>query len=88
MLADDILICFDNEKIHEEHLRKALEILMKNKLYVKFSKCDFWIKKVLFIGYIISKNGVAIDPSKVVVVMDWNKQQNVIEIRSFLGLVV
>lgn len=86
MLADDIFICFDNEKIHEEHLRKALEILMKNKLYVKFSKCDFWIKKVLFIGYIISKNGVAIDPSKVVLVMDWNKQQNVIEIRSFWDL--
>ena len=83
---DDILIYSDNEVQHEEHLRKALVILRKNKLYAKFSKCDFWMKEVLFLGHIISKDGVAVDPSKVAAVMDWAQPKTVTEVRSFLGL--
>ena len=86
VFVDDILIYSDNEVQHEEHLRKALEILRKNKLYAKFSKCDFWMKEVLFLGHIISKDGVAVDPSKVAAVMDWEQPKSVTEVRSFLGL--
>ena len=53
VFVDDILIYSDNEELHEKHLRMALEILRKNKLYAKFSKYDFWIKEVLFLGHII-----------------------------------
>ena len=86
VFVDDILIYSDNEVQHEEHLRKALEIPRKNKLYAKFSKCDFWMKEVLFLGHIIFKDGVAIDPSKVAAVMDWDQPNTVTEVRSFLGL--
>ena len=86
VFVDDILIYSDNEVQHEEHLRKALEILRNNKLYAKFSKCDFWIKEVLFLGHIISKDGVAVDPSKVAAIMNWEQPKNVTEVRSFLGL--
>ena len=56
VFVDDILIYSDNEEIHQEHLRKAFEILTKNKLYAKFSKCEFWMKLFLFFGHIISKD--------------------------------
>ena len=56
VFVDDIIIYSDNEQLHEEHLKLALEVLRKNKLYVKFSKCDFWMKEVLFLGHIISKD--------------------------------
>ena len=61
----------DNEELHEKHLKLALEVLRKNKLYAKFSKCDFWMKEVLFFGHIISKDEVSVDPSKVAAVMGW-----------------
>ena len=65
VFVDDILIYSDNEELHEKHLKLALEVLRKNKLYAKFSKCDFWIKEVLFQGHIISSKGVSVDPAKV-----------------------
>ena len=67
-------------------MKLALEVLRKNKLYAKFSKCDFWMKEVLFLGHIISKDGVSIDPSKVAAVMDWKQPKSVTEVISFLGL--
>ena len=86
VFVDDILIYSDSEELHEKHLKLALEVLRKNKLYAKFSKCDFWMKEVLFLGHIISKDGVSVDPSKVAAVMDWKQPKSVTEIRSFLGL--
>jgi hypothetical protein len=55
-------------------------------LYAKFSKCEFWLKKVPFLGHILSENGVSIDPSKVQEVMDWKTPTTVLEVKSFLGL--
>ena len=86
VFVDDILIYSDNEELHEKHLKLALEVLRKNKLYAKFSKYDFWMKEVLFLGHIISKDGVSVDPSKVAAVMDWKQPKSVTEVRSFLGL--
>ena len=86
VFVDDILIYSDNEELHEKHLRMALEVQRKNKLYTKFSKCDFWIKEVLFLGHIISSKGVSVDPAKVAAVVEWQQPRNVTEVRSFLGL--
>ena len=86
VFVDDILVYSDNEKQHKEHLRIVLEVLRKNKLYAKFSKCDFWMKEVLFLGHIISKEGISVDPAKVVAVKEWARPRTVTEVRSFLGM--
>jgi len=71
---------------HEKHLRIVLTRLREHQLYVKFSKCEFWLKKVPFLGHILSKDGISIDPSKVQEVLGWKAPTSVHEIRSFLGL--
>jgi hypothetical protein len=86
VFIDDILVYSKNEKDHEEHLRIVLTRLRNHKLYAKFSKCEFWLKKVPFLGHILSENGVSIDPSKVQEVMDWKTPTIVLEVKSFLGL--
>jgi hypothetical protein len=86
VFIDDILVYSENEKDHEEHLRIVLTRLRDHKLYAKFSKCEFWLNKVPFLGHILSENGVSVDPSKVQEVMDWKTPITVSEVRSFLGL--
>ena len=68
---DDILIYWENEADHIEHLRIVLSRLREHKLYAKFSKCEFWLSKVHFLGHILSRDGISIDPSKVQEVMDY-----------------
>ena len=70
MFIDDILIHSENEAHHAEHLRVVLSRLREHKLYAKFSKCEFWLKKVPFLGHILSEDGISIDPSKVQEVID------------------
>ena len=70
MFIDDILIYLENESDHEEHLRIVLSRLREHKLYAKFSKCEFWLIKVPFLGHILSRDGISVDPSKVQEVMD------------------
>ena len=86
VFIDDILIYSKTKEDHAEHLRIVLETLRKEKLYGKLIKCDFWLEKVAFLGHVISKEGIAVDPSKVEAVMNWKAPKNVTEIRSFLGL--
>jgi hypothetical protein len=83
---DDILVYSECEKRHEEHLRIMQTRLREHKLYAKFSKCDFWLKEVQFLGHILSENGISVDPSKIQQVMEWKAPTSVSEIRSFLGL--
>ena len=71
---------------HEEHLRVVLQILRENQLYAKFSKCQFWLDSVAFLGHVISAEGVYVDPQKIEAIVNWKPPTNVIEIRSFLGL--
>jgi hypothetical protein len=86
VFIDDILIYSKNESDHEQHLRLVLQKLRDNQLYAKFSKCEFWIDKVPFLGHIISNWGIAVDPAKVKEIMEWRVPTTVTEIRSFLGL--
>jgi hypothetical protein len=86
VFIDDILIYSKNEKEHAKHLRIVLQCLRDHKLYAKFSKCEFWLNSVKFLGHTISKDGISIDPSKVQEVMDWKPPKSVHQIRSFLGL--
>jgi hypothetical protein len=86
VFIDDILIYSKNESDHEQHLRLVLQKLRDNQLYAKFSKCEFWIDKVPFLGHIISNGGIAVDPAKVKEIMEWRVPTTVTEIRSFLGL--
>jgi hypothetical protein len=67
----DILIFSKTEEEHEEHLRLVLLRLREHQLYAKFSRCEFWIDEVPFLGHIISKGGTAVDPSKVKDVLEW-----------------
>jgi hypothetical protein len=87
VFLDDIFIFSKNEEDHEEHLHVVLQKLRENQLYDKQSKCEFWLKEVSFLGHIISEGGISLDPSKVKDVLSWKTPQNVLDIRSFLGLV-
>jgi hypothetical protein len=86
VFLDDILIYSENEEDHTNHLRIVLTRLKEYKLYVKFSKCEFWLKKVPFLGHVLSENGISVDPSKVQEVMDWKAPTTVHKVQSFLGL--
>jgi hypothetical protein len=86
VFIDDILVYSECEKRHEEHLRIMLTRLTEHKFYAKFSKCDFWLKEVQFLGHILPENGISVDPSKIQQVMEWKAPTSVSEIRRFLRL--
>ncbi|KAL4017963.1 hypothetical protein IC575_021546 [Cucumis melo] len=86
VFIDDILIYSKTEAEHEEHLHQVLETLRANKLYAKFSKCEFWLRKVTFLGHVVSSEGVSVDPAKIEAVTNWPRPSTVSEIQSFLGL--
>jgi hypothetical protein len=83
VFINDILVYSRSE---EEHLCLALQKLRENRLYAKLRKCEFWMKQVAFLGHIISKGGISVDPSKVQDVLSWNAPMSVGDIQSFLGL--
>ncbi|GKA75153.1 putative reverse transcriptase domain-containing protein [Tanacetum coccineum] len=87
VFIDDILIYSKSKEEHEEHLKLILELLEKEELYVKFSKCDFWHSKVQFIGHVIDSEGIHVDASKIESIKDWASPKTPTEIRQFLGLV-
>jgi hypothetical protein len=86
VFIDDILIYSKNEVEYAEHLRIVLQRLRKHKLYAKFSKCEFWLDSVKFLGHTICSEGISVDPSKVLEVMDWQPPKSAHQIRDFLGL--
>lgn len=85
VFIDDILIYSKSKEEHEKHLREVLETLREEKLYAKFSKCDFWLE-VQFLGHVITNEGVKVDPAKIEAVLKWDTPSNPTEIQSFLGL--
>nr|GEY75377.1 hypothetical protein [Tanacetum cinerariifolium] len=87
VFIDDILIYSMSKEEHEEHLKIILELLKKEELYAKFSKCDFWLSKVQFLGHVIDSEGVHIDPAKIELIKDWASPKAPTKIHQFLDLV-
>jgi hypothetical protein len=86
VFIDDILIYSKNKEGHAKHLRIALQILREHQLYAKFSKCEFRLDQLEFLRHVISKQGIAVNPSKVASVLEWEAPKNVKQIRGFLGM--
>ncbi|GJW30881.1 putative reverse transcriptase domain-containing protein [Tanacetum coccineum] len=90
VFIDDILIYLKDEKegkSTKNHLKAiVLELLKKEQLYAKFSKCEFWIPKVQFLGHVIDSRGIHVDPAKIESIKDWASPRSPTEIRQFLGL--
>ena len=87
VFVNNILIYSKSEEDHEGHLRILLQTLREHWLYAKFSKCEFWLTEVRFLGHVISALGVSMDQEKVEAVMSWERPKSVFEIRSFLELI-
>jgi hypothetical protein len=83
---DDILVFSKSRKEHEEHLCIVLQWRRDHQLYVKFSKCEFWLTEAQFLGHVVSSEGISVDPSKVQEVLDWKPPRTMHQVRSFLGL--
>nr|GEY85111.1 putative reverse transcriptase domain-containing protein [Tanacetum cinerariifolium] len=86
IFIDDIQIYSKNEQEHSEHLKLILELLKIEKLYAKFSKCEFWIPRVQFLGHVLDSRGIHVDPAKTESIKDWASPKTPTEIRQFLGL--
>ena len=86
VFLDDIFIYSRSESEHISHLREVLEVLRREKLYLKPSKCEWMLPEVEFLGHRIGRDGLAVDPHKVDAVKQWPTPTNVSELRSFLGL--
>ncbi|KAI3717828.1 hypothetical protein L1987_69691 [Smallanthus sonchifolius] len=86
VFIDDILIYSKSKAEHEEHLRLVLDLSKKEQLYAKFSKCEFWLKEVQFLGHIVNEKGIHVDPTKIEAVKNWQAPKTPTEVRSFLGL--
>nr|GEU89472.1 hypothetical protein [Tanacetum cinerariifolium] len=86
VFIDDILIYPKTQGEHVKHLRLVLELLKKENLYAKFSKCEFLLREVQFLGHVINGNGIHVDPSKIKAVENWKVHRTLNEVRSFLGL--
>ncbi|GKA32318.1 putative reverse transcriptase domain-containing protein [Tanacetum coccineum] len=86
VFIDDILIYSKDKKEHEEHLKTILELLKKEKLYAKFSKCEFWILKVQFLRHVIDSRDIYLDPAKIESIKDWASPKTPTKICQFLGL--
>jgi hypothetical protein len=86
VFINEILVYSKNKEEQEGHLMLVLQKLRDNQLYAKFSKYEFWLKEVSFLGHVITGEGIAVDPEKVRDVLNWEPPTTVSEIRSFLGL--
>ncbi|GKD44737.1 putative reverse transcriptase domain-containing protein [Tanacetum coccineum] len=86
VFIDDILIYSKTKEDHENHLRLMLDLLRKEKLYAKFSKCEFWLQEVHFLRHVVNHDGIHVDPSKIEAVKSWKAPMTPSEVRSFLGL--
>ena len=83
VFIDDILIYSGSHEEHTEHLALVLKRLKDKQLYAKFKKCEFWLDKIVFLGHIVSKEGIMVDPVKIEAVLQLLQPKNVTEIRSF-----
>ncbi|XP_071933783.1 uncharacterized protein [Coffea arabica] len=83
---DDILVYSKTREDHERHLRIVLQTLREYQLYAKFSKCEFWLEQISFLGHIVTKDGISVDLVKIEAVSEWKRPETPTEVHSFLGL--
>ena len=86
VFIDNILIYSRTKEYNELHLRLTLQVLRQHQLYAKFSKCEFWLRSVTFLGHVVSDQGVDVDPRKTEVVQNWPKPLTLTDIHNFFGL--
>ncbi|GJQ91965.1 putative reverse transcriptase domain-containing protein [Tanacetum coccineum] len=86
VFIDDILIYSKSKEEHSEHLKIILDLLKKEKLYAKFSKCDFWLESVQFLGHVINSEGIYVDPAKIEAIKNWPVPMLPTKVRQFIGL--
>ncbi|PKU59897.1 putative mitochondrial protein [Dendrobium catenatum] len=86
VFIDDILVYSASEDDHTRHLSIVLKTLRQHQLYAKFSKCEFWLKSISFLGHMVSSEGISVDPQKIQAVVDWPRPTTAFEVRSFLGM--
>ena len=86
VFIDDILIHAKTKEEHEEHLRIFLQTLRDHQLYAKYSKCEYYHSQVQYMGHVISKEGIIVDPEKIKAIMDWPLPKYVSYIQSFMGI--
>ncbi|QRV99243.1 Transposon Tf2-7 polyprotein [Ceratobasidium sp. AG-Ba] len=84
---DDILIFSEKEEEHAEHVKEVLKILRENNLYAKLSKCEFFVKKVIFLGLVITPEGISMEEEKIKAIMEWGAPRKIKEVQAFLGFV-
>jgi len=87
VFIDDTLVYSNTREGHANHLRMVLKTLEDHKLYAKLKKCEFWLEGVQFLGHIVAKDGISVDPAKVEASVNWPRPTNISEVRSFLGIV-
>jgi hypothetical protein len=86
VFIDGIWVYSKSKKEHEMHLRIVLQQLRDHQLYAKYSKCEFWLREIPFLGHVISSEGISMDPRKVRDVLDWKPLRIVHQVRSFIRL--
>lgn len=86
VFLDDVLVYSQNKADNEEHLRLVLQVLREQQLYDKLSKCSFYQRKVQYLGYIISKEGITVDPKNITTIIEWPTPKNMTNVRSFIGM--
>ncbi|GJR00376.1 putative reverse transcriptase domain-containing protein [Tanacetum coccineum] len=84
--TNDILIYLKSKEDNEVYLKLVLELLKKEKLFAKFSKCEFWLEEVRFLGHVVNNNDIHVESSKIEAMKNWKVPKTPFEIRSFLGL--
>ena len=80
MFIDDILVYSRSKEDHDQHLQMVLQPLREKELYAKFSKCEFWLNNVTFLGHVVSKDRIQVDPNKVETVQKWPRLASVTKI--------
>ena len=80
VFIDDILVYSETEEKHDEHLRIVLQVLREKELYAKFSKCEFWLREVTFLGHVVSADGIKVDPRKIEAILEWKPPRSVSKI--------
>jgi hypothetical protein len=86
VFLDDILVYSMSEEENEQHMSMVMQVLREHQLYAKLSKCSFYQEKIHYLGHIISKDGIVVDPEKIEAIREWLVPKNVIEVRSFMVL--